>query len=76
MEQANLDGYYVGITVVFGYSFLVASFVLVLVAEKENKVFAWDSYVHYLLPFTHTIHIWVCYMIYVYNFKQVITLCK
>ena len=38
MEQANLDGYYIGITTVFGYSFLVASFILVLVAEKENKV--------------------------------------
>ena len=47
MEQANLDGYYVGITVVFGYSFLVASFVLVLVAEKENKVYAWDMYIIY-----------------------------
>jgi ATP-binding cassette subfamily A (ABC1) protein 3 len=35
--QADLDGYYVGITVVFGYSFLVASFILVLVAEKESK---------------------------------------
>lgn len=47
MEQANLDGYYVGITVVFGYSFLVASFVLVLVAEKESKVYAWDMCIIY-----------------------------
>ena len=38
VQQANLDGYYVGITVVFGYSFLLASFVLVLVAENESKV--------------------------------------
>ncbi|CAI8007469.1 ATP-binding cassette sub-family A member 3 [Geodia barretti] len=37
VQQVNLDGYYVGTTVVFGYSFLVASFVLVLVAERENK---------------------------------------
>ena len=36
--EVNRDGYYMGITVVFGYSFLVASFVLVLVAERENKV--------------------------------------
>ena len=45
-QQANLDGYYVGITVVFGYSFLVASFVLIVVAEKESKVCSLDTHTH------------------------------
>lgn len=34
----NNIGFGVGSVVVFGYSFLLASFVLFLVAEKESKV--------------------------------------
>ena len=34
----NNIGFAVGSQVVFGYSFLLASFVLFLVAEKESKV--------------------------------------
>jgi len=34
----NNVGFGIGILVVFGYSFLLASFVLFLVAEKESKV--------------------------------------
>ena len=34
----NFTGYSIGTTVVFGYSFLIASFVIFIVKEKETKV--------------------------------------
>ena len=40
--QANpsvgLNGYIIAVTVVGGYSFLLASFVIFIVAERESKV--------------------------------------
>ena len=36
--QYNYNGFSIGSTVVFGFSFLIASFVLFLVNEKESKV--------------------------------------
>ena len=37
-SSQNFTGYAIGTVVVFGYSFLLASFVLFLVNEMESKV--------------------------------------